>query len=299
MGRQTGKVLSNKLGTEVRVGKVNLGILNRLIIDDVVINDQQGDTMIHASRLSAKVRLLSIPQGKISISSAQLFGLQGHFYKKDALTPANYQFMLDSLASKDTTQHQPLDISIGSLIVRHGSIDYDRYDIPVTHGRFNTNHLHVNDISAHILLPTLTDDNLEATVKKISFKEASGLDIQNLSFRLKADKQQAYLKDFSLRLPNSRVLVDSIGATYQLEDKRLKEGSLQYAFQIPRSTITPSDIACFEPMLQSFTNPMQLTVSGTGTHSLLQVNHLLLHRLEGKRQHESYQQYSTLVHQGG
>ena len=170
MGRQTGKVLSNKLGTEVRVGKVNLGILNRLIIDDVVINDQQGDTMIHASRLSAKVRLLSIPQGKISISSAQLFGLQGHFYQKDALTPANYQFMLDSLASKDTTQHQPLDISIGSLIVRHGSIDYDRYDIPVTHGRFNTNHLHVNDISAHILLPTLTDDNLEATVKKISFK---------------------------------------------------------------------------------------------------------------------------------
>ena len=277
MGRQTGKVLSNKLGTEVRVGKVNLGILNRLIIDDVVINDQQGDTMIHASRLSAKVRLLSIPQGKISISSAQLFGLQGHFYQKDALTPANYQFMLDSLASKDTTQHQPLDISIGSLIVRHGSIDYDRYDIPVTHGRFNTNHLHVNDISAHILLPTLTDDNLEATVKKISFKEASGLDIQNLSFRLKADKQQAYLKDFSLRLPNSHVLVDSIGATYQLEDKRLKEGSLQYAFQIPRSTITPSDIACFEPMLQSFTNPMQLTVSGSGTHSLLQVNHLLLH----------------------
>ena len=182
MGRQTGKILSNKLGTEVRVGKVNLGILNRLIIDDVVINDQQGDTMIHASRLSAKVRLLSIPQGKISISSAQLFGLQGHFYKKDALTPANYQFMLDSLASKDTTQHQPLDISIGSLIVRHGSIDYDRYDIPVTHGRFNTNHLHVNDISAHILLPTLTDDNLEATVKKISFKEASGLDIPVVPF---------------------------------------------------------------------------------------------------------------------
>ena len=106
----------------MRVGKVNVGILNRLIIDDVLINDQQGDTMIHASRLSAKVRLLSIPQGKISISSAQLFGLQGRFYKKDALTPANYQFALDSLASKDTTQHTPLDISIGSLIIRHGSI---------------------------------------------------------------------------------------------------------------------------------------------------------------------------------
>ena len=277
IGHQTSRFLSNKLGTEVRVGKVNVGILNRLIIDDVLINDQQGDTMIHASRLSAKVRLLSIPQGKISISSAQLFGLQGHFYKKDAFTPANYQFALDSLASKDTTQHTPLDISIGSLIIRHGSIKYDRYDLPPTNGQFNPNHLYVNDISAHILLPTLTDDNLEATVKKISLKEASGLDIQNLSFRLKADKQQAFLKDFSLKLPNSRVLVDSIGASYQLEDNRLKPGTLQYAFQVPRSTITPNDIACFEPMLQSFTNPMELTVSGSGNNALLQVNRLQLH----------------------
>lgn len=282
LGQLTSNMISQKLGTEVRVGKVNVGILNRLIIDDVLINDQQGDTMIHASRLSAKVRLLSIPQGKISISSAQLFGLQGRFYKKDALTPANYQFVLDSLASKDTTQHTPLDISIGSLIIRHGSIRYDRYDLPLTHGKLNPNHLYVNDISAHILLPTLTDDNLEATVKKISLKEASGLDIQNLSFRLKADKQQASLKDFSLRLPNSRVLIDSIGASYQLEDNRLKPGSLQYAFEIPRSSITPNDIACLEPALKSDMNSVYFSGSCTGTNSLLQVNRLSLLADEGR-----------------
>ena len=41
VGNTIGDALSEKLGTHVSVGKVDLGFLNRIIIDDLVINDQQ------------------------------------------------------------------------------------------------------------------------------------------------------------------------------------------------------------------------------------------------------------------
>lgn len=62
--------------------------------------DQKGDSMICASRVSAKLDFLPLKDGKISVSSAQLFGLNANIYKQDAKSPMNIQFVLDSLASK-------------------------------------------------------------------------------------------------------------------------------------------------------------------------------------------------------
>lgn len=120
LGSTVATALAQKFGTEVSVGRINLGFFNRIIIDDVRMLDQKGDSMIYASRLSAKVDLLPLKDGKISVSSAQLFGLRANIYRQNAKSDMNIQFMLDSLASKDTTQHKPLDLRIGSVIIRHG-----------------------------------------------------------------------------------------------------------------------------------------------------------------------------------
>lgn len=129
IGSQAASALKDKFGTEVNIGKVNLGFLNRIIIDDVMMKDQQGDSMIYASRISAKIDLLPLKEGKISISSAQLFGLNANLYKQNARSKTNFQFLLDSLASKDTTKHTPLDLHIGSIIIRHGAIAYNQRDV--------------------------------------------------------------------------------------------------------------------------------------------------------------------------
>ena len=36
------KELSTVLGSELTVGRINIGLLNRIIIDDLVLNDQSG-----------------------------------------------------------------------------------------------------------------------------------------------------------------------------------------------------------------------------------------------------------------
>ena len=276
IGQRAATAIGNTIGSKCEVGQVDLGFLNRIIINDVAIYDQADSLMLRASRLSAKVDILPLLRGKVSISSTQLFGLQAHFYKQDEKSPTNFQFVLDALASKDTTQHKPLDLHINSLIVRRGRVQYDRYDCMPTPEQFNANHLSVSDISAHVMLPQLTDDSVELLVKKLSLKEKSGLYVKDLSFRLNADKQKANLQQLCLRLPDSELLIDSITASYQFIHGRFDKNTLQYKGHIASSTLTPTSVACFAPVLKPFDDAIRFSALFNGTGHQIDIESLSL-----------------------
>lgn len=123
-GRCVAKILEDKFGTEVSIGYVNLGFLNRLIIDDFNMLDKKDKEMLHASRLSVSMDVTSLLKGQISISSAQFFGLRANLYKETAAAETNFQFVLDSLKSKDESKTK-LDLHIGSFIIRNGAVKYN------------------------------------------------------------------------------------------------------------------------------------------------------------------------------
>ncbi len=275
LGSTVATALAQKFGTEVSVGKINLGFFNRIIIDDVKMLDQKGDSMIYASRLSAKVDLLPLKDGKISVSSAQLFGLRANIYKQNAKSDMNIQFMLDSLASKDTTQHKPLDLRIGSVIIRHGSIAYNQRDIASAAGVFSPKHIGIRNLSAHIALHHLTDNDIHLSVKKIAFTDKSGLQVKNLRFKVNADKHQARLSDFQLELPKSNLELEDLIATYRTDEKgKLISETLQFEGGIKPSLITLSDVACFAPILRKWNDALYIDTHFSGTSTSARIHQL-------------------------
>ena len=275
LGSTVATALAQKFGTEVSVGKINLGFFNRIIIDDVKMLDQKGDSMIYASRLSAKVDLLPLKDGKISVSSAQLFGLRANIYRQNAKSDMNIQFMLDSLASKDTTQHKPLDLRIGSVIIRHGSIAYNQRDIASAAGVFSPQHIGISNLSAHIALHHLTDNDIHLSIKKIAFTDKSGLQVKNLRFKVNADKHQARLSDFQLELPKSHLLLEDLIATYRTDEKgKLISETLQFKGGIKPSLITLSDVACFAPILRKWNDALYIDTHFSGTSTSARIHQL-------------------------
>ena len=232
--------------------------------------------MLRVARLSAKFELMPLTEGKISISSAQLFGAHANLYKKNAQAKPNYQFVLDSLASKDTTSHTPLDLKINSFIMRRSSITYHEYDVTPTNGQFNPRHLRISDISAYISLKTLTDDSLHIHVKRLGFKEHSGLEVDRLTFRLEAGQRAVSLEDFLLEMPSTRLQVDSMNATYETSNQRLIPGSLTFKGSIKNSYITPSDLRCFNQSLKNFQREIHIEALFHGTDTQLTVPSLQL-----------------------
>ena len=276
LGKEVAEALADKFGTKVEVGKVNLGFFNRIIIDDVMMYDQQGDSLIYASRLSAKIDYMAATQGKISVSSAQIFGLRANLYRQTAKSPANFQFVLDSLASKDTTQHKPLDLHIGSLIIRRGAIAYNQRDVAHRSGVFSPQHIRVSELSSHILLNHVTDNSIDLLLKKLSFKDESGFKLQSLHFKLQADRQKATLKEFRLLMPRSELVLDDLKATYRFEGKRFIPESLRFKGGIQQSKITFADVASLVPALRHFDDAVFVSSRFSGTAKSISVPSLNL-----------------------
>ena len=276
LGKEVAEALADKFGTKVEVGKVNLGFFNRIIIDDVMMYDQQGDSLIYASRLSAKIDYMAATQGKISVSSAQIFGLRANLYRQTAKSPANFQFVLDSLASKDTTQHKPLDLHIGSLIIRRGAIAYNQRDVAPRSGVFSPQHIRVSELSSHILLNHVTDNSIDLLLKKLSFKDESGFKLQSLHFKLQADRQKATLKEFRLLMPRSELVLDDLKATYRFEGKRFIPESLHFEGGIQQSKITFADVASLVPALRHFDDAVFVSSRFSGTAKSISVPSLNL-----------------------
>ena len=276
LGKEVAEALADKFGTKVEVGKVNLGFFNRIIIDDVMMYDQQGDSLIYASRLSAKIDYMAATQGKISVSSAQIFGLRANLYRQTAKSPANFQFVLDSLASKDPTQHKPLDLHIGSLIIRRGAIAYNQRDVAPRSGVFSPQHIRVSELSSHILLNHVTDNSIDLLLKKLSFKDESGFKLQSLHFKLQADRQKATLKEFRLLMPRSELVLDDLKATYRFEGKRFIPESLRFKGGIQQSKITFADVASLVPALRHFDDAVFVSSRFSGTAKSISVPSLNL-----------------------
>ena len=269
-------VISSKLNTRVEIGRVDLGFLNRLVIDNTTIYDQGGKPMVRAARMAVRIDLLQLVEGRIRISSAQVFSTHFTLYRANAASAPNFQFALDALASKDSTKAKtPLDLSANSFIMRHCSVKYDQLDRPHTPGRFNPAHLHITNIGTYIRLNTLTDDSLNVALNTLSATEQSGVKVEAMSLSLVAGGSECRLRDLSLRLPHSHIAIADITAHYRrLADGKVDMGSLRYSALVKSASITPSDLSPVVPQLADYRNPLQLRLSASGTAKRVNVNRL-------------------------
>ena len=267
LGSKVSEVLSEKLATAVSVERVDFRLPNRIVVDGLHVLDQQGRDMLHAGRTSVSVSLMPLFEGRIRITSAQVFGMKVHLLQRDGNSPLNCQFIIDSLQSNDTIHHTPLDLSISSLIIRNSSISYDRQDVTRQEGRFSPCHLSISRLSSHIELDRLTDDSLAVTVRRMSFLEHSGIDIRELAFRLRARQGRASLADFRLSMPHTTVAIPSLNLSYDTTpDGSIREGSLHGATSLTASCTDFADLTPLYPDLSRLPqNRLDLEASAEGT----------------------------------
>ena len=272
MGRWLSSMLGEKLGTEVSVGRISLGFLNRIIIDDVNIKDRQQQDMLRINRLTARLQLLPLLEQRIDISSAQIFGAHAKFYKTDSLQPANYQFVIDALSSEDTTAIKSnFDVKVNSLLVRNSSIKWDEGGTP---GR----HYYVSDVSAYLALKVLRPDSINVKVKRLTLQEQGGLKLKHLAAHLEANQQAARLTDFELRLPHSTLRMDSLTASYQ---QPIGWQGLSFRMSVKGSTLTPSDLAFLESRLQPFDQTLHLNIDVEGNDGKINVPNIDISSADG------------------
>ena len=277
VGGRVASALRQKFGTEVSIGRVDLGFINRLIIDDTQMQDQRGEQMLRVSRISVKINLLALANGQIEITSAQFFGLHANLYKTTADAKPNFQFVVDSLASKDTTtQKKPLDLQINSLIIRNGDVRWRILSRMNGQQKFSADNINASNISAHIILNRITDDSLNVKVKRIAFDERCGFKLKSLSLHAVYGKAGARIENFRLELPGSLIQSQLISATFRKKGGSIEMPTVQFNGSIEAPHISLADLSGFVPALARQKRDMTLAADFYGTGTSLNVKRLEL-----------------------
>lgn len=273
MGEYVSQLLSDKLGTDVQVDRVEVGLFNRVMLHHVTVLDQSGIKMLEAGLMSAKIEYRAFLEGRVSLRSVSLLDADLVLYKDKPGSPANYQFVLDAFASKDKQKKTQLDLSLNSLIIRRCSIRYDKNYAVRRTDRLDLNHINVQHLEANISLKRLTPDSLNLRVRSLVLYERSGLDIRALSFRFRGNRRKCILTDFNLRLPHSRLHEDQLEATYRMTPSRPLLSTVNVKGHINGATVTLSDLAFVHPRLRDIpltfvyttafqVNPQTIDISG-------------------------------------
>lgn len=268
-------ILARKFGTTVEVGRVNLGMLNRVTLDDILVYDQQQKKMLQITRLATRLNIIEILGGEnVSISSIQLFGLKANLYKNNAQSKPNFQFVVDSLSSGGADSG--LNLKIQSIIVRHGAVKYDDNAAPVKHDVISANHIDLKGISGHFVLESLTDKEAKVTVRSLAFEENSGLAVKNLRFSLLADKYRARINDFELELGQSRISIPRVEATYRTIEKGIDLDAMNLYASIASSKLSPVDMAFLDRRLGRYGGAVYFSGDIEGGKRLIKIRKLNL-----------------------
>ena len=222
----TANLLTEQLGAKVEIGSANLGFLNRVILNDLTLYEPNGKKMASVARASASIDLLALLSNRID---------------KTPNNSPNYQFIIDAFKKEEKEEPTPLDLHIGSLIMRHTDVTYDVKSEALQKGTLDPNHLNLHDFGMNMVLRCLTDDSLNVNVRRLQGQERnSGLTIHDSNLKVAANKQYATLSDLSVSMPHSQINLDSLQVTYG-------EWETNKSFHFHTTTlngyISPSDLA--------------------------------------------------------
>lgn len=278
------KELKSVLNTELSVGRIDMGLMNRIIVEDVLLHDRKDEELLKIARLSAKFEFLPLLKGKVTISNVQLFGFTVNLNRETPEAIPNFQFVLNAFASKDTVKTQSyLDLRINSVLIRRGRIAYNVLSEPETPGKFNPNHLSLKNLAATFSLKALRNDSLNAAIRRISFDEQCGFSLEKFSMKVTANNNRLNIKDFGVELANTTLRIDSLTLRYDsLSELPKMTENVTYQGSLNASVVL-KDIAPFVPALSRFEDPLNLSLSFSGHGKNLNCPSLRLTNTHGLR----------------
>ncbi len=206
------KQLTQLFKAPVKIGDVSIMPFNELQLNDVEIRTPDNQKCISVKNLGAGVAFwkLLISQ-KIEITYAEIIGLDAGITQAKEGAPLNIQFIIDAFKPKQQKKEPTkFDLVLHNIVIRKSNVRFDRLWQPVkAQNVLDPNHLNVSNLRADISMPRLKNDDYVVNLRRLSFKEKSGLYVDGLSFFASVTPQEIELRNFRLDLSEGKVRINN------------------------------------------------------------------------------------------
>ncbi len=234
---QVGSSLTEKTGMPVKVGRVNIAFPKTIRIDEILIQDNQLDTLLYTDYIKIDVALLPLLRKEINVSYLHISGLRSNLYRSDGDSSFNFSPIIAAFTNPEKTVKNPApftwDIAMGELELKDIRLSYaDRIDSMYMNLNLG---LLLLDIK-HLDYTTLTFDLGKVSLLNTSLSMHMGA-TQKSSAQIAPEKENML---FQLSLEEIRL--DNIDYDLQIgKDNLSLKASVYHADAIPGAIDLPGE----------------------------------------------------------
>jgi len=243
--------LSEKAGSIITIGRVDIAFFNRIILEDVLVEDTWKDTLLFVNKVSANIDSFKIRKRRIALSSLKLDGSYLQI-TRDTAGAYNFDFLTDLLKKPQKSRNEwqyscnQFDFLDATFIYNNQLEEEDPKSIRVEDFRFN-----ISDLA-------YAGDSLHFNINRLSLNDGKDFMISNLSSNFIVSGKVIKLNGFNVKTNYSEIS-DSRFYIELPEEKEDFLESVQFDFQFSPSKISFYDISLLVPQLAGMEQVVDLS----------------------------------------
>ncbi|MDR0714448.1 MAG: translocation/assembly module TamB [Bacteroidales bacterium] len=265
--------LSEELNNSITIEHVQFSSFNRLTLKNLNVTDLNGDVILHAPELIARLNFLSFTSHKIALRSVQLNGASIHLAYDPNRDDINLKFIIDKLKSKDTTDLQAKwNFIINSIKLndcyfsfcnpsktfdRPFGMDYASLSI----ARLN---LHVTDFR----LGGPPDYGVLFRIENLSCEEQCGLNIHSLSADFTVNRHNLSFRNVQFTTNGSQVKANDVSFNFD-SFQDFSDGKfiskVKMSIDVVASSIVIDELSSFTPVFKDYRDHACISGKISGT----------------------------------
>ncbi len=242
--------LSRKFNTEITIEKARIKPFHKISLYNVMIKDQQGDTLLYVSHLDALFDTLKFKEKYIHIDKIDFDYPTVNISKRDSLY--NFTFLLQHFKKTKKDTSRVWEVNISNVHFKDAELSYNnsgtenkKNDILKKFKAYNTN------IDINIL--NLDKDSVDSKIKGLSFKLSNGFWVENITSEVIYSKGELKLKDFVFKTKNSYLALNSLaGNIDSLKNIKNNSGNAAVYLSVKQGSLSDRDIKLFYPEFNVF-----------------------------------------------
>jgi hypothetical protein len=262
--------LSYQIKSTISVGQIEYKFFNKLIINDILIQDKNNDTLFFAPLLTTGINRVNIRKNSLRLGKVELIRPVVNLIT-DSSGTMNLTWYLNMFKnSSDTTKNRKSIISIDQIDLSDARLSLVNYSASKGKTRIDFNNLKITGLNGIIENVKIENDTTNLSIYNLTFKEAGGFSIRRMNCSVMAAKQSILFNSIYLLCDSSIINISKFGLTpdsiSRFENFTEK---VRLDVAIEKSLINSSDLKYFLPFAEKMDESIWLSGKIAGTVSEL------------------------------
>ena len=257
-------VITEKIHFPVSIGYVNLRWFDKLLLEDVVIKDTQGEEMISVESLLVDFEVYKLLDTEnINIDEAEIFNSKVKLIKNSDSNGLNInQFirnLREWLASGSSGKKSPV-FSIDHISIENSQFVFnDPFQDSIRTG-FDYYHFSLNDINLEAEDFKIVADTLELNLRALTAKDQkTDLKVQEMNTFFRLSQKSMQFLGLMIKA-NESIIRDTVIFNYDnTEALSYFQDSVSFEANLDAAVIYSKDLALFAPYLQKYEESYRLS----------------------------------------